>query len=153
MTVRWYRVLDLVPTETHQPTSEELAEAKAKDEAETALRVSRTTFEQHVYGLLETPKKVQNLPDLLAYFITFDGYNSRSAAMSILGLEYPETATSFNDQTAWVYDKLRALKVETLTLVLFISAAQGGTKLPFEHMFSLRGIAEDAHPLTLLRTP
>lgn len=112
------------PTDDVKPaaaTEEELAEQKARERADTALRISRATFVEHMEKMLQTPKKLKgSAPVLLAYFMSRAGYKAMEYA-NILNIEAP-TEGNQAGREEYLFNCFAECDVEQLVLALYLDS-------------------------------
>lgn len=102
-------------------SEEELAEQKARETAETALRISRATFVEHMENLLQTPKKLKgSAPVLLAYFMSRAGYKAMEYA-NILNIEAPAEGNQAGREE-YLFNCFAECDVEQLVLALYLDS-------------------------------
>lgn len=117
--VQFYRAIDGEKSKESTPTAEEVAEQEAREKTETALRISRATFVDHMEKMLQTPKKLKgSAAEFLGYCMSREGYKALEYS-NILGVPIPENIES-PEKTNWIWDRFAEMEVEQLALALFM---------------------------------
>lgn len=147
--VQWYeRVADKAPVS--EPTAEELAEQKLREEAETALRTSRVTFVEHLKDVISKPKKIKDAQKMLARYIVSMGYQRKDIA-ELLSIDIPDGVSTFEQVSSFLVEELQKFTAEQLALALMLVQLGSGTSTPYYFLFDLDRFDPRSHDASVTR--
>lgn len=147
--VQWWMVED-EPERSPEPTAEELAEQKLREEAETALRTSRVTFVEHLKDVISKPKKIKDAQKMLARYIVGMGYQRKDIA-ELLSIDIPEGVSTFEQVSSFLVEELQKFTTEQLALALMLVQLGSGTSTPYYFLFDLDRFDPRSHDASVTR--